>query len=181
MFLKKTIFALGILCLLTVSTIGQEVKWHTVEESFGKLPAQPKKVFIDFYTDWCGWCKRMDATTFAHPVIAGILNEYFYPIKFNAESSEDVQLGEQVWKGRKIVVENGQKRARPNEFAAAIMGGKMSFPTTAYMDERGQLLFVQPGFQQPQQMERLLMFVATEAYKDKKFEEFVETYETKIK
>jgi thioredoxin-related protein len=182
MFKKITIVLLFAGLYSSGVLFSQEVKWHGVEEAFGKLPSQPRKVFIDFYTDWCGWCKRMDAVTFSHPVIVEILNTYFYPIKFNAESSKDVQLGEQVWKGREIIVdESGQKRARPNEFAAAIMGGRMSFPSTAYMDEEGKLLFVQPGFQQPAQMELLLMFVATEAYKTKEYEEFVESYEPKIK
>ena len=32
---------------------------------------------VDVYTDWCGWCKKMDKETFNHPVIAKYINENY--------------------------------------------------------------------------------------------------------
>ena len=42
----------------------QKIKWMTFEEAVKLNETTPKKIFIDVYTDWCGWCKRMDQTTF---------------------------------------------------------------------------------------------------------------------
>ena len=60
----------------TIDVIGQDkVKWYTMEEVQKINTENPKKIFIDVYTDWCGWCKKMDATTFTDPRIIKILNE----------------------------------------------------------------------------------------------------------
>ena len=55
---------------------------------------------MDVYTDWCGWCKRMDATTFENPAIAKYMSENFYCVKFNAESQKEV-----TFKGQKYGTE----------------------------------------------------------------------------
>ena len=66
-----------------------KVKWYTFEEAVELNKAEQRKIFIDVYTDWCGWCKKMDATTFNSPEIAKILNEEYYAVKFDAETWPD--------------------------------------------------------------------------------------------
>ena len=39
----------------------------TWEEAVAANEAQPKKLFVDVYTDWCGWCKRLTASVFSKP------------------------------------------------------------------------------------------------------------------
>jgi uncharacterized protein YyaL (SSP411 family) len=60
------------------------VKWLTFEEAIALHKENPKKVLIDLYTDWCGWCKVMDRETYSNAEISTYINENFYPIKFNA-------------------------------------------------------------------------------------------------
>src|SRR6187402_1829141 len=66
------------------------VKWMSFEEAVEKSKTEKRKIFIDVYTDWCGWCKVMDKNTFTDPNVAKILNEDFYPVKFDAEQRENV-------------------------------------------------------------------------------------------
>ena len=66
------------------------VKWYSIEEAAALATTSPRPIFVDAYTDWCGWCKRLDKDTFSHPVIAEILNTKYYAVKFNAESKEPV-------------------------------------------------------------------------------------------
>jgi thiol:disulfide interchange protein len=64
--------------LSTLDAVSQEkIKWYTIEEVQKLNQENPKKIFIDVYTDWCGWCKKMDATTFQDPKIIKLLNEDF--------------------------------------------------------------------------------------------------------
>ncbi len=41
------------------------VKWYSLEEAVALQKKKPKKIFIDMYTDWCGWCKLMQSNVFA--------------------------------------------------------------------------------------------------------------------
>ena len=49
------------------------VKWLSFEEAVEKSKTEKRKIFIDVYTDWCGWCKVMDKNTFSEEKIAKIL------------------------------------------------------------------------------------------------------------
>src|SRR5258708_8783932 len=66
------------------------IKWMTFEEAVEKSKTEKRKIFIDVFTDWCGWCKVMDKSTFPDAEIAKILNEKFYAVKFDAEQTNDV-------------------------------------------------------------------------------------------
>ena len=68
------------------------LKWYTWEEAVELNKTKPKKMFVDVYTDWCGWCKKMDKSTFADPAVAAYLAENFYPVKLNAEQKADIQF-----------------------------------------------------------------------------------------
>lgn len=142
----------------TVKEASTAIKWMTIEEAFEATQEEPKKIFIDVYTDWCGWCKKMDKDTFGDPEIAQYMNENFYAVKFNAEQSEDVVLGEQTFK---FVAEG---RRGYHELAAALMQGKMSYPTVVVLNEKFQLLQPIPGYRKPAEMKKVLEFFAKDQH-----------------
>ena len=57
----------------TVAPKEEAVKWLTIEQAQELNKKKPRKIFVDVYTDWCGWCKKMDKTTFNHT--------FFLPLK----------------------------------------------------------------------------------------------------
>jgi thiol:disulfide interchange protein len=60
--------------------------WNTdFSASLDEAGKTKKLVLADFYTDWCGWCKQLDRTTFADPAFVHYLTEHFIPVKLNAE------------------------------------------------------------------------------------------------
>ena len=66
------------------------INWLSLQEADSLSKINPKPMFIDVYTDWCGWCKRMDATTFQDQNIANYLNANFYPVKLDAETKDSI-------------------------------------------------------------------------------------------
>ena len=87
------IASLAIWCTPVMGQSG--IEWLSWEEAAKRSSTNPKKFLVDVYTEWCGWCRKMDANTFAHPEIARYINDNFYAIKFNAGDRDDI-----VWKGK---------------------------------------------------------------------------------
>ncbi|MFD2201242.1 thioredoxin family protein [Shivajiella indica] len=84
------IFALFfVLILFSGNAYSQEkIQWLTFEQAAEKTASNPKMVFVDVYTDWCGWCKKMDKDTFSNPEVIAYINANFYPVKMNAEDTK---------------------------------------------------------------------------------------------
>ena len=169
--MKKGIVILSLAILGSGISIAQEsVKWHSIEDAVRMAAEEPKVLLIDVYTDWCGWCKRMDATTFSDPEIAAIMNKYFYPVKLNAEGKEDIVIGDRTFK----FVDNGGRGY--HEVAAIVTKGRLSYPTISYVDEQGRVLEASPGFKTAEQFRVYLAYYSGEAYKTQDFQEFASTY-----
>ena len=82
--------------VLPVLGSAQQVSWMTFEELDSALKVSPKPVFIDFYTDWCVYCKKMDKEVFTNEEVAAQINTHFYAVKFNAESEEEISFDGQL-------------------------------------------------------------------------------------
>jgi len=66
----------------------------TWKEAFAEAKKQDKYLFIDCYTDWCGWCKVADKKTFPDKMVGEILNTYFISVKVDMEQGEGVSLAQ---------------------------------------------------------------------------------------
>jgi len=73
------------------------IKWLTMEEAYKASKIIDKPLFIDVYTSWCGWCVRMDKTTFRDPIVASYINANFHPVKFNAETNDSIHFLERTY------------------------------------------------------------------------------------
>ena len=69
-------------------TAQEKIHWLTLKEATERNKQQPKKFLIDVYTEWCGWCKRMDATTFEDKAVVSYVNKNFYAVKLDAETKD---------------------------------------------------------------------------------------------
>lgn len=149
------------------------VNWMTIEEAQEAISEEPRMVFVDVYTDWCGFCRRMNNETYAHPVIADYLNENFYPVKLNAEQEEPIDF-----RGVTFENENLGERRPAHSFAIALLQGQMSYPSVAFFNEDLDLLTAIPGFRPPANMEAVLVFFNEGVYKEKpNLDDFVSEFE----
>lgn len=151
-----------------------EIKWMTLKEAQEAQKKEPRKIVVDVYTGWCGWCKRMDATTFTNPEIVKYVGEKFYAVKFDAETQELIHFNNKDYK----YVTQGSRGY--NEWAAEMLNGQLSYPTTVYFDEQLNEIFPVPGYQDPKTFETVINFVASDSYKTLKFEEYQGKFKGKI-
>ncbi|OFX25281.1 MAG: hypothetical protein A2041_02315 [Bacteroidetes bacterium GWA2_31_9b] len=166
-------FILGIGLTFNGFSQKSEVKWYTIEEAVELNKTTQKKIFIDVYTDWCGWCKKMEASTFTHPVIAKILNEDYYAVRFNAETKDTI-----IFSGQTFVNQGGNRQ--PHQLAVALLQNKLSYPSIVYMNENNQLITAVPGYYGPDGLEPILKFFITDAFKTQSFEDFKNSFKSEI-
>lgn len=177
--MKKISLAIGfLLAVLMVDgqTDQSAIKWYTFEQAVELNKTHPKKLLIDVYTDWCGWCKKMDADTWSNPVIAKYINEHYYPVKFNAEQKTPVNF-----QGKTFTYVDGGNGRGYNQLAAALLQNQLSFPTVAYMNEKLELLGPVPGYKTAKEMEPILVFISEDKYKTEGFDAFQKTFVSNIK
>lgn len=120
------------------------INWMSWEEAMEAMEDEPRKMFIDVYTDWCGWCKRMDASTFTDSDVIKHMNENFYAVKFDAEGREDAQ-----YKGKTLRFRPDAGRRGVHELAYVLLNGRLGYPSFVYLDESQNSLKVSPGYKTP--------------------------------
>ncbi len=143
----------------------ETVQWLSIEDAVESNTNAPKKIFIDMYTSWCGWCKRMDATTFADPAVATYLNKHFYSVKLNAETRDSIFFKDKYFQYK--------PEYKSNELAAVMMNGKMSYPTSVYLDGESNLIGPVPGYLTAEQFLPVLRYFAEDFYKSTSWEDYM--------
>ncbi|MFK8039511.1 MAG: thioredoxin family protein [Crocinitomicaceae bacterium] len=114
-----------------ISVENLEIEWLDFETAIERNKKKPKYIFIDVYTDWCGWCKKMDVSTFVAPEVVKYMNKHFYSVKMDAEMREAIAYNEKLYEFKQYT-----PRAGYNTLAFSLLGGKMSFPSFVILDKR---------------------------------------------
>ena len=146
---------------VTEKSTGNEVKikWYSFEEAYKLNKKKPKKMIVDIYTEWCGWCKRMDAETFTNPVIVKYMNAHFYCVKFDAERKDTIELD-----GVKYINPNPEARRSTHQLANILLRNSMSYPSYTIIDEKGKVIVPIPGYHQAKEFEAILSFFGENVY-----------------
>jgi thioredoxin-related protein len=90
--MKKTIVSTAIILVSFISSVSGQIKFSKfpgMDKAFAKSASANKPIFVDTYTDWCGWCKHMDKEIFSDENVATYFNENFLCMNIDgdAESS----------------------------------------------------------------------------------------------
>ena len=163
--MRQVILSLSLLLFL-IPLSAQDVKWYSWEEASELSKTSPKKVFVDVYTDWCGWCKKMDASTFKDAEIVNYLNDNFYPVKFNAEQKDQISFNGTDFKFI------AQGRRGVHQLASALLDGRMGYPAFVLLDESFARIMISPGFKKAPQLQQELTFAKEEKYKKMSWEAY---------
>ena len=171
--IKAIVFCVGLIFNFQLSTFNSaqaQVKWHTIEEA-ATAKIEEQLYFVDFYTDWCGYCKKMDRETFSDATVAKLLNKYFYPVKFDAEGSNTFQ-----WRGKTYRPVN-QGRNRQHEFARGLQG----YPTFVLYKADGTVLQAIPGFYSAKDFAVILWYFASGDCDKYPFERYQKIFDKEIR
>lgn len=85
----KKILLLATAILFTFSMEAHALSWeYNLGAALQKAKTAQKPVMVDFYTDWCGWCKKLDSDTYSNPNV-GKLAKDFICVKVDADKYKD--------------------------------------------------------------------------------------------
>jgi thioredoxin-related protein len=126
------------------------VEWVEYGVALDRARQENKHLIIDFYTNWCGWCKKMDRDTYGDSAVAAYLNAHFIVSKVNAESPQRFKVGDKTVSGIELA----------RDFSV------QSFPITWFIRPNGERIDKLPGYQPPVQFQKVLEFVHERRYEE---------------
>jgi thioredoxin-related protein len=139
-----------------VTETSPDINWVNPAIAHNEILSQNKPIYLFIYTDWCGYCKKMERETFRNKDIVRIINENFIPIRINPEKP-----GEVNFPGKK--------------FTFAELAGSLQvtgYPANFFFAPDATLLGNQPGYVNTRSMEEIVTYVGGGFYKDYSFSEF---------
>lgn len=128
--------------LASLKPAGELVIWEDFNAGYQKARKQKKLVFIDTYTHWCWYCKKMDRETFADPNVIRKIKENFIAIKFNPEiDTLRYSLDGKEYSGMQLLntLSNHQPVRYPSFFFINTKKNTIS-KTEGYQDPQGFLM-----------------------------------------
>lgn len=159
--MKKLLLIPLLFALFSGNSFSQsELKWMSIEEAEAACKKNPRKIFVDVYTDWCGWCKKMDKSTFRDSLVVKYAGEKFYAVKLNAEGRDNIIFRDKVF--------HFNEGMRSHELAVMFLSGEMSYPSLVFLDEKLQPVQTHGGFADPQQFNTMLHYFGENVYRKKK-------------
>lgn len=145
-----------------------EIHWMTLDEVQVAMRKEPRKVYMDIYTDWCGWCKVMEKKTFTNPNVIKYINEHFYAVRFNAETKDQIRFGGKMY--------DFMPQYKANQLAVDLMRGSMSYPTSIVFEENFQGPQPVPGYLDVPTMEMVLKYLGENIFKTTSWSDFQQQF-----
>jgi thioredoxin-related protein len=130
--------------------------WLKYDEGLKLAAKNHKPLMVDFYTDWCGYCKKMDKMTYSDSTIAKYIREHFIPVKVNAESREALNLPSGSGTG----------------ISVAHSFNVTAYPNIWFLESNGQKINNMPGYAPPEKFIHVLRYIGDGVYKSQTFQDY---------
>ena len=151
--IAKTLFIaaalLAMICIVQPAPAADAdgIRWYSYEEGMALGKSNPKKVFINFFAKWCGFCRRMDKETFTDKVVVDYLQENFIAVKVDVDKERNVAA---------------QYNISP-------------LPDTWFVSEKGEAIGNRPGYMSAEELLPVLQFIKTDSYLKMSYVQFLES------
>ncbi len=121
------------------------IKWYSYKEGMALGKNQGKKIYLYFTSVRCGYCRKIENSTFKDPLVISYVNENFIPINVSFDKERDLITEYRV---------NG-------------------VPANWFISEKGERIGNRPGYMPANEFLVFLKYVKTDSYKTKTLSDFV--------
>ncbi len=145
-----TIILVALLALMvsgitaSASTASSRIDWKNYDEGVAMAKAEKKKIFLYFHAAWCGYCHKMDASTFKDAKVIDYLNNNYITIKVDSDKETKI----------------------------ASTYGVRGLPTSWFLEENSDKLSSMPGYIDAKRLLTILKYVKTESYEKMNYRDF---------
>lgn len=134
----------AVLVVPAEATRAPGVTWQGWNRGLDEARRTGRPVLVDVYTDWCGWCRRMEAEVYSRPEIREYLSTRFVAVRINAEASDAARYEGRAFTSRTL----------------AARFGVSGYPTTVFLRPDGQHLVNVPGYMGGERFLQVLRYIA---------------------
>ncbi len=138
---------LALITVVPVSAVPGGIQWQPYEKGISLAKEQGKQVFLYFWADWCGYCAKMEKSTFKDPSVVNYLNDNFIAISVDSE------------RDRKVAANYGVR----------------GLPTTWLLKPDSSKLSSLPGYVDADRLMTILKYIKTESYETMSYKDFIKT------
>jgi len=120
-----------------------EAGWRGWNRGLSEAAATGRPILVDVYTNWCGWCKRMDADVYARDDVREYLSRHFVTVRLNAEGLDEVRFEDHTYNSRGLA----------QRFHVS------SYPTTVFLKPNGEHIVSVPGYVPADRFKLMLRYI----------------------
>lgn len=142
-----------------------DLNWLTYNEGLVKSMIENKPTLIYFYSDQCGWCRRLEEESFSDPDIQSMMSSYFSIIKINSNSS-------------KTILDENDNQISERELSERIFQVRGN-PTIWFLDSGNERIASLPGYIPAELLTQVLVYIKDGQYRDYTFQEYMDLEKNK--
>jgi len=154
------------LCISSLTILGIEtnaednqLKWLSYSQGLTKSKVENIPALVYFYSDNCGYCRKIENETFSNEEIKKLMSQNFSLIKIDSNSTN-------------LVLVNGE------EITERSLSGTVyqvrGNPTIWFLDEDNKKIAALPGFVEPDIFKNVLIYIKDNYYREYSFPEYME-------
>jgi len=155
-----------------------ELNWHKLDKGLDAAQAENKHIMVDVYTDWCGWCKKLERETYSDSAVREVLAESYISVKLKGDSDAPMGvIGQTTQDGDKVLMQfSTTDQATTTERQLTRGPFRVTgFPTILFLASDGKVITKLPGFKDAGTFKNILNFIKDDLYEVMSYQDYLES------